>query len=165
MMSGLAVVFGLIVFAATLGLFGVLIRLLIASVTLPRRMAAEAACDRCKYPIAGLAGWTCPECGADLRVVGVVTPTLEMKRRGTSSDAIAAWTLLILIVGGYAGTIVSTQISMSGTGNADYGSLAVIVVLALVWAAGVAGIVLRRRALQRRFGVSAADLRRWPMRG
>lgn len=96
MNNPLNLIFALVMFGAMLGLLAILVRSLVVSVTFPRRMSGEAACDRCKYPIAGLGGWTCPECGADLRKVGIATPTLEMKRRGSTGDALAAWTLLTI---------------------------------------------------------------------
>jgi hypothetical protein len=42
---------------------------------MPRRTGTtEPACGRCGYFVTGLSGNVCPECGSDLRAVGVITP-------------------------------------------------------------------------------------------
>ncbi len=52
-------------------------------------------CGRCGYDVRGLPTPVCPECGADLRVVGTVDPSRRAwKSRWTF---IFAWTLLILV--------------------------------------------------------------------
>jgi len=50
-------------------------------------------CAGCGYAVRGLTGLTCPECGADLREVGIVTP----KQRGAVSPVmfVLLWTLLL----------------------------------------------------------------------
>jgi|GEM_PF-1461404 len=77
------------------------------AVTRPRGLVREACCARCRYPVEGLEGWECPECGADLRVVGVITPELELRRRGSAAMACAAWTVLAIAFGILAWTGVS----------------------------------------------------------
>ena len=37
----------------------------------PRRHSASV-CGKCQYPVAGLTTFTCPECGSDLRTVGIL---------------------------------------------------------------------------------------------
>jgi hypothetical protein len=56
------------------------------------------SCGRCGYAVRGLLGLTCPECGADLREVGIVTP----KQRGSVSPWAFAWlwSLLLLVFSG-----------------------------------------------------------------
>lgn len=39
-----------------------------------RGRAAEPSCGKCGYPVRGLTSLNCPECGSDLREVGIVTP-------------------------------------------------------------------------------------------
>jgi hypothetical protein len=39
-----------------------------------RRAVRSASCGSCGYAVAGLEGMRCPECGADLREAGIVTP-------------------------------------------------------------------------------------------
>ncbi len=50
-------------------------------------------CATCGYGVRGLAGLECPECGADLREVGITTP----KQRGVVSPVlfVLMWTLLL----------------------------------------------------------------------
>src|SRR4051812_24607510 len=44
-----------------------------------RRRGADPSCGRCGYLVKGLTTFTCPECGSDLREVGIV-------RRPTGAD-------------------------------------------------------------------------------
>ncbi len=50
-------------------------------------------CAKCGYAVRGLTGLDCPECGADLREVGIITP----KQRGAVSPMMffLLWTLLL----------------------------------------------------------------------
>lgn len=50
-------------------------------------------CAKCGYAVRGLMGLDCPECGADLREVGIMTP----KQRGAVSPVmfVLLWTLLL----------------------------------------------------------------------
>jgi hypothetical protein len=43
-------------------------------------LASEPACGRCGYNTTGLASLRCPECGSDLRAVGIVTPATPPRR-------------------------------------------------------------------------------------
>lgn len=58
-----------------------------------RGAAAEPSCGRCRYPVTGLTTFVCPECGADLRTVGILTddfrPRLARRWRGV------LWMLLL----------------------------------------------------------------------
>jgi predicted RNA-binding Zn-ribbon protein involved in translation (DUF1610 family) len=74
-----------------------------------------AACGRCGYDVRGLSSFTCPECGSDLREVGIVRPR---SRRGLD----VGWKLLILAVGWPVGAlalllIVSPFVTTSGPGG------------------------------------------------
>lgn len=42
----------------------------------PRRRASEPVCGACGYPVRGLPNFACPECGGDLREVGITGPRL-----------------------------------------------------------------------------------------
>ena len=58
-----------------------------------RRRVAEPSCGRCGYSVRGLASFNCPECGSDLREVGIVTPAMG---RGAGPLVWAAlWTLFL----------------------------------------------------------------------
>lgn len=74
------------------------VRALWRSLTLPGPAFTEPACERCRYPVAGLTSVHCPECGTNLHLTGVITPTMEMRRRGGLLPAIAAWTYLMGVV-------------------------------------------------------------------
>ncbi|MHC4991898.1 MAG: hypothetical protein ACYTGC_13055 [Planctomycetota bacterium] len=52
------------------------------------------SCGGCGYAVAGLATLRCPECGADLREVGIRTPSPQ---RGRSVGWVAIWTLGLLL--------------------------------------------------------------------
>jgi predicted RNA-binding Zn-ribbon protein involved in translation (DUF1610 family) len=87
------------------------------AVTLPRRTKGAAACERCKYEVADLATFTCPECGEDLRRVGIITPAMEARRRGSLAGAILGWTFLCGAVA-YAGLIAVMLWQFSAVGTA-----------------------------------------------
>lgn len=61
----------------------------------------QSSCGKCRYSVAGLTVMTCPECGSDLRTVGILTPG----RHGPISAGlwITVWTLMLPI----AATIMS----------------------------------------------------------
>jgi hypothetical protein len=46
-------------------------------VGVPTTHSDEATCGNCGYCVRGIAGLVCPECGADLREVGIITPNLR----------------------------------------------------------------------------------------
>ncbi len=58
-----------------------------------RASVKQASCGSCQYPIEGLTGMTCPECGGDLRQVGIITP----RRNVTSGPLlwIILWSLIL----------------------------------------------------------------------
>ena len=55
--------------------------------------STEPACDRCGYPARGLTTFICPECGSDLREVGIRTPA--MRRAAGPIAIVIARTLLV----------------------------------------------------------------------
>ena len=79
------------VYVAALVLGGI-IWLWVAAIRPPR--IREPSCGRCGYPVQGLAGLTCPECGADFRLAGIATPTMRLMRPAVF---IVLWTLLLPI--------------------------------------------------------------------
>lgn len=86
------------------------------AVTLPRRAVKQPACERCRYPVEGLGSLNCPECGADLRRIGIITRAMEVRRRGHLPGALVAWSLLCLMVGLFArGFIFSTFMTSAPT--------------------------------------------------
>ena len=73
-------------------------RVLWISLVRPSR-PREAECGKCGYAIAGLTQPKCPECGADLTIVGVNTAMLALRHRGSTFGALLAWTALAACVG------------------------------------------------------------------
>ena len=76
----------------------VIVVFLFARVLWRRKAVTQPACGNCGYFVRGIATFTCPECGQDLREVGIVTPSTHAK--GWSSDPVlraALWTLLLPI--------------------------------------------------------------------
>lgn len=71
------------------------LRALWMALTLPRRGVREPSCETCHYPAKGLKDFHCPECGTDLRLGGIVTPQMEVRRRAgpvmTLMAAAACW--------------------------------------------------------------------------
>ncbi|HTW93379.1 MAG TPA: hypothetical protein VMD30_01210 [Tepidisphaeraceae bacterium] len=51
----------------------------------------EPACGHCGYCVRGIASLTCPECGSDLREVGIVTP--KQRRNIPVLSRLVIWTL------------------------------------------------------------------------
>ena len=91
---------------------------IIRAVTLPKSAKHEPVCEACGYPTAGLETFTCPECGSDLRVSGIITPAMEIGRRGSLVGALLAWTILCgLIV--YMGFIFSFMFMGMNTAMAN----------------------------------------------
>lgn len=94
---------------AAISFFGIFVLLLLligvvaggaAIVILLRRRKQAAtgapACGACGYEVAGLEQLRCPECGADLREVGIRTPQMGMmSARLLAVLAVLGWTLIL----------------------------------------------------------------------
>jgi len=59
------------------------------------RTMAQPCCAACMYPVRGLVSLTCPECGSDLREVGILSP--GMKRPMGPWLTIMLWTIALPI--------------------------------------------------------------------
>lgn len=70
--------------------------------------ASIPGCGKCGYPVKGLAAWICPECGADIQVVGTQQPRL---RKSRLSGAILR-PLALLAWGLFACTTISILLSV-----------------------------------------------------
>ncbi len=100
-------------FILALGGFGVIIGLV--AFTLGRRSRVRSVsrpcCGRCLYAVAGLTSLTCPECGSDLRVVGILTPA--MRRPTGPWLAIILWTLALpvpaLVISGVLSSLIMPE--------------------------------------------------------
>ena len=91
------------------------------AVTLPKSATKIPACEVCRYAVAGLSTHRCPECGTDLRVTGIITPAMEIRRRGSTASAILAWSVLWIFGGMLAIGIYSmlgvTRMMASGSSS------------------------------------------------
>ena len=56
-------------------------------------------CGRCNYIVRGVPTFTCPECGSDLREVGIVTPRAAAGRHAGPAPYVAIWTLVLILIG------------------------------------------------------------------
>lgn len=78
---------------------GLLIILTLVGLLLGRRARVRSvqtpSCGRCFYPVRGLSTFSCPECGSDLREVGILTPA--MRRPLGPWLAILFWSLALPI--------------------------------------------------------------------
>ncbi len=60
----------------------------------------DGQCGACGYTLGSLSAQQCPECGADLLKAGVVTRRMFIQLRGSTTMAIAAWSVLVFSIGG-----------------------------------------------------------------
>jgi hypothetical protein len=65
-------------------------------------------CGACGYSALGLASTTCPECGSDLRAVGVLTPHVPSQGAGLVANAL----LFTLLLGFIAGVITTGLLAL-----------------------------------------------------
>jgi hypothetical protein len=68
----------------------------------PRRLRIETpSCGRCQYPVCGMPTFTCPECGSDVRDVGILLPRSNLFTR--RPVILAAFALIVVAgLGGLA---------------------------------------------------------------
>jgi len=85
-----------------------------------RSAATAATCGKCGYIVSGLPTFTCPECGSDLRVVGIV-PVREAREpvrwpRARLAAMLGAWTAgcAVLYAVVWAGSRASAPGSLAG---------------------------------------------------
>src|SRR2546427_6597927 len=76
------------------------------SIWRPRRTTGGQSCAACGYSTLGLGTFTCPECGSDLRRVGILTP-YTLARRPSFLAAAAAFTALWAFSGALLGTAIA----------------------------------------------------------
>jgi len=90
MASGLPLIFLVLALLFVAGIVGLII-LLIARARQPR--VQQASCGKCRYAVEGLSTMTCPECGSDLRAVGIITP--RSSPRAGPQLWVILWTILL----------------------------------------------------------------------
>lgn len=64
-----------------------------------------ARCGQCGYPAEGVGSFECPECGGDLRRVGILPPGVRV--RSMLPVVLILWTLGMLVGGGALGSLLS----------------------------------------------------------
>ena len=84
------------------------------STTSPRVL--DARCGRCGYNVTGLDSLTCPECGGDLRHVGIVNADEQRKLgRGLLFGASIVYTGVLALVGGLLAFTVEQSLPVERT--------------------------------------------------
>lgn len=68
-------------------------------VALWRDRVKEPCCARCRYAVRGITALICPECGADLRVEGILTQAMSLRRKRTPIATLVIWTGLWALLG------------------------------------------------------------------
>jgi hypothetical protein len=78
-------------------LFGLLLTVVMFVLKLARKPVTSPSCGKCGYEVAGLEVLRCPECGGDLREVGINTPsvTARLTPRARARLFALAWTACI----------------------------------------------------------------------
>lgn len=93
---------------------------ILIATTAPRRGSKVPCCEKCRYPVAGLTTFSCPECGTDLRATGIITRPMEIRRRGSMFSAILGLTFLCILLGLIAAYFIAIS-SMGFMGGAGGG--------------------------------------------
>ena len=57
-----------------------------------------ATCGKCGYAVRGVSTFNCPECGSDLREVGIVPPHQSKRKQPSLPLRLIGWTVLVLIL-------------------------------------------------------------------
>ncbi len=83
---------------ALLGLATLLLIVQILRAVWPLRTRTPS-CAHCHYDLSGNETLTCPECGSDLRRVGLVTPATELQARPSITSALACWAMVAFALG------------------------------------------------------------------
>jgi hypothetical protein len=63
-------------------------------------------CAQCRYPTGDITRLICPECGNDLRVVGILTPRIRARMAGSFLGVVLAWTLMAAFITMLAGSLM-----------------------------------------------------------
>ena len=102
----------------------VLVGAIVAGLFYGRRRARNEAdslvCGACGYPVRGMTALNCPECGADLRVAGIVRPT----RRGGLSVAmliVLGFIFVVMLLGAVSFLLVAMPSRGLPAATSSYG--------------------------------------------
>ncbi|MDX2130623.1 MAG: hypothetical protein SFY69_01065 [Planctomycetota bacterium] len=94
--------------AVLMALVVVGISMVLRSVAVPLEVRREPTCGGCGYALRNPV-WTCPECGARLMSVGVITPRMAIAFRGSTAMLVVGWTMVCAGVGGPISLWVANQ--------------------------------------------------------
>jgi hypothetical protein len=73
------------------------------------RRITQPICGQCSYSVRGLPGFICPECGGDLREVGIITP--QMKPVRGPLIPLLGWTIIVIVVGFGSTVLIGENLS------------------------------------------------------
>ena len=92
----------------------------LTSVLARRSSVREPSCGRCGYAVEGLNEFRCPECGCDLRKVGILVPGMVRAVRPITVAILAAvtWTILLPLVAVVLTAIIAVSIAKTHTNQA-----------------------------------------------
>ncbi|MEX2214816.1 MAG: adenylate/guanylate cyclase domain-containing protein [Phycisphaeraceae bacterium] len=95
----------------------------------------DPVCGACRYPVRGLSTFQCPECGADLREVGMLRP----RGRGSFRAAVIAWTIM------WPSLMILTMGALEATGVRDLEQYVAPILIwgILAWFAGLVYMLSR----------------------
>ncbi len=84
--------------------------------TPPPALDARARCGKCDYNVTGLDSLTCPECGSDLRRVGIINAA-EQRRlgRGPLIAAAVLFTFTVALAGGLLAFVIEQSLPVVRT--------------------------------------------------
>lgn len=106
--------------------------------------SGETVCGQCGYNVRGLSTFTCPECGSDLREVGIISPTAKNETPSNLWWQIVLLTIGCLLLMMLFATLFKQSGSTSSTGS--IGMLATLI--ALIWIGGIIFLVYWKRRKQ-----------------
>ena len=112
----------------------VLVLLGLLTFVLARRMAKRrdqsygSTCGRCNYCVRGLTTFICPECGSDLREVGIHAPSMDrggLMAPGSLSQKVTSWSILLAVFGVLISSLIHGYcLPTVYSGHESYGLLA-----------------------------------------
>lgn len=98
MMFGLFGAFAAVLWVpALIGLIALGVVLVRRSVSAPDWMLRGAACGGCGYELSSTGEGRCPECGGSLVKVGVTTPRMAARLRGSGYLLVMGWTIIVVM--------------------------------------------------------------------
>ena len=102
-----------IIYAAAALAAVVCIGVVARAVWVPADVRRRCCCGGCGYALTDVASGRCPECGGALNRVGVTTPAMAVRLRGSLGWALLAWTTLFALAAGPVLVIVEMSAAMT----------------------------------------------------